>query len=97
MLRCSRIGAAQQRARAFVVGPRTGTKFDFDALELFGPHAYDCLSVAEHHALFRHFGLDGQDAWSMKELAVAMSCTRAEARDLVGGAIAKLRVQLLRE
>jgi DNA (cytosine-5)-methyltransferase 1 len=33
VLRASDFGAAQHRARAFVIGSRTGTKFDFDALE----------------------------------------------------------------
>ena len=70
---------------------------DFDALELFGPHAFDGLTPTEREALFAHFGLQGQDALSMKQLAPALGCTRAEAAALIGSAIDKMRVQLLRE
>ena len=70
---------------------------DFDALELLGPRAYDVLTEPERDALFLHFGLRGRNALSMKELAPALGCTRAEARTLVGTAIDKVRVQLLAE
>ena len=70
---------------------------DLDALELLGPHAFDSLTAAEHDALFRHFGLQGSDALSMKQLGPALGCTRAEARALLGSAIDKMRVQLMRE
>src|SRR5437899_2688192 len=70
---------------------------DLDALELLGPRAYDILTPSERSALFMHFGLRGNDALSMKELAPALGCTRAEARALVGSAIDKVRVQLLNE
>jgi DNA-directed RNA polymerase sigma subunit (sigma70/sigma32) len=67
---------------------------DFDALELLGPHAFDNLSRAERDALFLHFGLAGNDAHSMKALGPALGCSRAEARQLLGSAIDKLRVEL---
>ncbi len=67
---------------------------DLDALELLGPRAFVTLTDAERDALFWHFGLQGQTALSMKELAVALGCTRTEARDLVGSAIDKVRVHL---
>ena len=67
---------------------------DLDALEMLGPHAYDRLTAAERDALFWHFGLDGRDALSMKELTVYLGCSRADARLLLGGAIDKVRVQL---
>ena len=70
---------------------------DLDALELFGPHTFDTLTPAERDALFAHFGLQGRDALSMKQLAPALGCTRAEARALLGSAIDKMRVQLMRE
>ena len=70
---------------------------DFDALELLGPHAFDGLTRPERDELFSHFGLYGHDALSMKQLAPALGCTRAEAAALVGSAIDKMRVQLLRE
>jgi DNA-directed RNA polymerase sigma subunit (sigma70/sigma32) len=67
---------------------------DFDALELIGPHAFDKLSPTERDALFLHFGLKGNDAHSMKTLGPALGCSRAEARQLLGSAIDKLRVEL---
>jgi hypothetical protein len=70
---------------------------DFDALELFGPHAFDTLTTRERDALFSHFGFNGRRALPMKDLAFALGCTRGEARDLVGAAIDKLRVFVLSE
>jgi len=70
---------------------------DFDALELLGPRAYVTLTDTERDALFWHFGLQGHAALPMKDLAVALGCTRTEARDLVGSAIDKVRVHLLVE
>jgi DNA-directed RNA polymerase specialized sigma24 family protein len=70
---------------------------DLDALELLGPHAFEELTRPEREALFRHFGLHGYDALSMKKLAPALGCTRAEARALLGSAIDKVRVHLMRE
>jgi DNA-directed RNA polymerase sigma subunit (sigma70/sigma32) len=67
---------------------------DFDALELLGPHAFDRLTQPERDALFMHFGLEGRDAHSMKTLGPAIGCTRSEARQLLGSAIDKLRVEL---
>jgi hypothetical protein len=70
---------------------------DFDALEMLGPHAYDALTPEERDALFTHFGLRGREPLPMKLLAPALGCTRAEAAALIGSAVDKMRVQLLRE
>jgi hypothetical protein len=70
---------------------------DFDALEMLGPHAFDGLTSGEREALFSHFGLRGRDPLPMKLLAPALGCTRAEAAALIGSAVDKMRVQLLRE
>jgi DNA-directed RNA polymerase sigma subunit (sigma70/sigma32) len=70
---------------------------DFDALELLGPRAFDTLTPDERTVLFSHFGLQGCEATPMKKLARDFGCTRTEARDLLGRAIDKMRVQLLRE
>jgi hypothetical protein len=70
---------------------------DLDALEMLGPHAFDCLDASEHDALFWHFGLGGNNAIPMKELAPKLGCTRAEAAAVLGAAIDKLRVQLSRD
>jgi DNA-directed RNA polymerase sigma subunit (sigma70/sigma32) len=70
---------------------------DLDALELIGPHAYDTLTAQERTALHHRFGLHGREALSMKELAPVLGCSRAEAGAVLGRAIDKMRVQLLRE
>ena len=70
---------------------------DLDALELLGPHAYDVHTSEERDALCLHFGLQGANALSMKELGPMLGCSRAEAGALIGSAIDKMRVQLLTE
>ena len=70
---------------------------DLDALELLGPHAYDTLTSVERAALCFRFGLQGSNALSMKELAPALGCSRAEAGVVLGRAIDKMRIQLLSE
>jgi DNA-directed RNA polymerase sigma subunit (sigma70/sigma32) len=70
---------------------------DLDALELLGPHAYDTLTAEERAALCFRFGLQGSTALSMKELAPALGCSRAEAGLVLGRAIDKMRIQLLSE
>jgi DNA-directed RNA polymerase sigma subunit (sigma70/sigma32) len=70
---------------------------DLDALEMLGPHAFDCLTPEERDALFKHFGLRGNAAVSMKELAPLLGCSRSDARDILGRAIDKVRVQLSAE
>jgi hypothetical protein len=70
---------------------------DFDALEMLGPRAFDCLDPSERDALFWHFGLGGHNATPMKELAPMLGCTRAEAAAVLGAAIDKLRVELSRD
>jgi DNA-directed RNA polymerase sigma subunit (sigma70/sigma32) len=80
----------------------TGTELvadapDFDALELLGPHSYDTLTAQERAALAFRFGLNGSKAYSMKELAPMLGCSRAQAGVVLGCAIDKVRTQLLRE
>jgi DNA-directed RNA polymerase sigma subunit (sigma70/sigma32) len=70
---------------------------DLVALELLGPHLYDTLTARERAALAYRFGLNGSDAYSMKELAPLLGCSRAEAGVVLGSAIDKVRTQLLRE
>jgi len=70
---------------------------DFDALEMLGPHSYESLTERERNALFFHFGLHGYDALTMKALGPALGCSRTEAREALGCAIDKVRLQLSRE
>jgi DNA-directed RNA polymerase sigma subunit (sigma70/sigma32) len=70
---------------------------DLDALEMLGPHCYDSLTTQERDALRFHFGLEGNEVLSMKQLAPVLGCNRAEAGVVLGRAIDKVRTQLLRE
>jgi hypothetical protein len=68
---------------------------DLDALELrVDPHAYSDLTEWEYFAVARRYGLHGPEC-TMKELAVQLGCTHAEARELLGCALDKLRQRLL--
>ena len=68
---------------------------DLDVLELLRTrHVYDALSVREHEALFRHFGLGNEPPLTMKQLGTALGCTHADAAALVGSAVDKVRRHL---
>jgi hypothetical protein len=68
---------------------------DLDVLELLcSRHVYDALSVSEHEALFRHFGLGDEKALTMKQLGPALGCSHAAAAALVGSAVDKVRRHL---
>jgi DNA-directed RNA polymerase sigma subunit (sigma70/sigma32) len=72
---------------------------DLDLLELTAdPHAYADLTELEYFAVSWRYGVgDGANPHSMKELAAELGCTHAEARDVLGGALDKLRRRLLTE
>jgi DNA-directed RNA polymerase sigma subunit (sigma70/sigma32) len=68
---------------------------DLDVLELLcSRHVYDSLSVREHEALFRHFGLGHEKPLTMKQLGPALGCSHADAAALVGSAVDKVRRHL---
>jgi len=74
--------------------PVFADEIDLDALELrVDRHAYADLTEAEYFAVACRYGLDRRP-YTMKELARELGCTHAEARDLLGGAIDKLRTRL---
>jgi hypothetical protein len=74
--------------------PIADDEIDLDALELRAdPHAYADLSELEYFAVAWRFGLDGPPH-SMKDLARELGCNHAEARDVLGAAIDKLRWRL---
>ena len=65
---------------------------DLDVLELrVDPRAYLGLDDGEREALFLRFGLGDGRARSMKEIARTLGVTHAEARELLGRAIDKVR------
>jgi DNA-directed RNA polymerase sigma subunit (sigma70/sigma32) len=75
--------------------PGVDDDLDLDALELRAdPHAFSMLTPAELLAVTRRFGLDGTEPVSVKQLGDALGCSRAEARDLLGCGIDKLRDRL---
>ena len=64
---------------------------DLDALYLRGgTSAYTSLTPAELEAVALRYGLDC-DACTMKELSRRLGCSHAEAREILGGALDKLR------
>jgi hypothetical protein len=71
------------------------TEPDLDALDLrIDPRAFATLTTDEREAVVCHFGLDGKPPVDAKHLGPALGCTRAEARDLLGAGIDKLRMHL---
>jgi hypothetical protein len=70
---------------------------DLDLLELRAdPHAYADLTELEYFAVSWRYGVGDRDRpHSMKELAAELGCNHAEARDVLGGALDKLRRRLL--
>ena len=67
---------------------------DLDALELRAdPHAFECLDPTEYELVARRFGFSGA-ATSMKDLAHERGWSRTQTRDVLGGAIDKLRTRL---
>ena len=75
--------------------PTTDDDVDLDLLELrVDPHAYADLTELEYFAVSWRYGLDGTPH-SMKDLASELGCSHAEARDVLGSALDKLRRRLL--
>ncbi len=71
------------------------TEPDLDALELQADrHAFDGLTLGERAAVVQHFGLDGKTPVPSKRLADTLGCSRAEAREMLGSGIDKLRTRL---
>ena len=59
--------------------------------------AYLGLGAEEREVLFLRFGLADGRARSMKEIARALDITHAQARDLLGAAIEKVRTRVALE
>jgi DNA-directed RNA polymerase sigma subunit (sigma70/sigma32) len=74
--------------------PAADDEVDLDLLELRAdPHAFADLTPLEYQVVCRRFGI-GVDAASMKQLSHELGCTHAETREVLGGAIDKLRARL---
>ncbi|MGQ0802252.1 MAG: hypothetical protein ACT4PI_00080 [Actinomycetota bacterium] len=75
--------------------PVADDEIDLDALELRAdPHAFDGLSPVEYEVLSRRFGLHGPPE-SMKQLAHDLGCSHADAAEILGRAIDKMRARLI--
>ena len=80
-----------------VFEPEADDPVDLDLLELRAdPHAYADLTELEYFAVSWRYGVgEGATPHSMKELAAELGCNHAEARDVIGRALDKLRHRLL--
>ena len=76
--------------------PTVDDDVDLDLLELrVDRHAYADLTEMEYFAVSWRYGVgDHSSPHSMKELASELGCNHTEARDLLGGALDKLRRRL---
>jgi DNA-directed RNA polymerase sigma subunit (sigma70/sigma32) len=69
---------------------------DDDALSIRAAPAqlFDHLDPLERAVITAHYGLEGKDPRTMKELHAEMGLPRAELRDALGTGLAKLRTEL---
>ena len=69
---------------------------DDDALVLRAapPHLFDHLDPLERQVVTSHYGLDGSAPRSMKQLRTDLGMTRAQVRETLASALAKLRDRL---
>jgi hypothetical protein len=81
---------------SFTFEPQADDEPDLDLLELrIDPHAYADLTELEYFAVSWRYGVGpGGLPHSMKDLACELGCNHAEARDVLGGALDKLRHRL---
>jgi DNA-directed RNA polymerase sigma subunit (sigma70/sigma32) len=74
--------------------PVVDDEIDLDALELrVDRHAYADLTELEYFVIAHRYGV-GCTPCSMKDLARELDCSHAEARDVLGTALHKLRQRL---
>lgn len=76
--------------------PDLDSNIDEDALVLrgLGPKLFEFLDPLERQVITAHYGLDGAPPKTMKELHHETGRSRAELRDALAGALAKLRASL---
>ncbi|HVM02306.1 MAG TPA: hypothetical protein VM263_06515 [Acidimicrobiales bacterium] len=72
------------------------SEIDEDLLDLHArsPHLFAALDPVERQVITRHYGLDGCQPCSMKQLHNETGMSRAELRDALGSGLGKLRSQL---
>jgi hypothetical protein len=69
---------------------------DEDLLDLHArsPRLFAALDAVERQVITRHYGLDGAQPCSMKQLHNETGMSRAELREALGSGLGKLRMQL---
>ena len=80
-----------------------GETVDYDAttdddtlsLRAMPTQLFDHLEPLERAVITAHYGLDGHQPRTMKQLHTEMGLPRAELRDALGTGLAKLRTELL--
>jgi len=90
--------ASELGASRYVGFDRAGDDdVDLDLLELrVDPHVYADLTELEYFAVSWRYGVGTSSApHSIKNLAVELGCNRAEAHEVLEGALDKLRERLL--
>lgn len=86
--------AAGREALADPADPDAAPDDDLLVLLAMPPHLFDTLSPVERQVITAHYGLNGAKARSMKELHVDLDMTRADVREALACALAKLRTTL---
>ncbi len=76
--------------------PDLDSNIDEDAIVLrgLGPKLFDDLEPLERRVIAAHYGLDGGEPRSMKELHNDLGIPRTELREALAGGLAKLRTSL---
>ena len=67
---------------------------DIISLHAASGHLLDGLDDLERRVITAHYGLNGHDACSMKQLHQETGMSRAELRDALGSGLGKLRARL---
>lgn len=69
---------------------------DVDLLDIHArsPRLFAALDAVERQVITRHYGLDGAQPCSMKQLHNETGMSRAELREALGSGLGKLRMQL---
>ena len=71
-------------------------EIDDDLMSLLArsPHLFDTLDAVERRVITQHYGLDGQQPCTMRELHNQMGLSRADLRAALGSGLGKLRSRL---
>jgi DNA-directed RNA polymerase sigma subunit (sigma70/sigma32) len=77
-----------------VVDPQGEVDVDLLDLHARTPRLFAALDAVERQVITRHYGLDGAQPCSMKQLHNETGMSRAALREALGSGLGKLRTQL---